>query len=337
MAHQHKQFGTGIGLTLTKGLIELHGGKIGVSSIPYKETIFTFTIPTDQTSYQPADFGLEPSEISTPEIYFDDYDKEETTQVLSQQDNEHPLVLIVEDNAGLRNFLKTELARFYTIILAENGQEGLQKANEIVPDLIISDIVMPIMNGMELCKAIKTDVRTSHIPFMMLTAKTTTSEQIEGLDTGADVYITKPFDLKLLQTQVSNLIRSRKDLYARFSQDVYIMARKQSGNKLDHTFLQRTIDYILDNITDSKLNIESLSSHHNMSHRNFYRKIKALTGNTVVEFIKIVRLKQALKLMNTQQHNLSEVAYLTGFTSPSYFTKNFREFYGKPPSEFLGT
>jgi YesN/AraC family two-component response regulator len=227
------------------------------------------------------------------------------------------------------------LARFYTVLLAKNGEEGLQMANDTIPDLIISDIVMPIMDGIELCKAVKSDVKTSHIPVILLTAKTTTNERIEGLGSGADAYIAKPFHLKLLQTQIAGLIQSRQELYARFSQDVFIMSRKQTGNDVDQHFLQSTIDYILSNLTDTKLNIESLSSYHNMSHRNYYRKIKALTGNTVVEFIKIVRLKEALKLMEKQQYSLSEISYMTGFASPSYFTKNFREFYGKPPSEYL--
>jgi DNA-binding response OmpR family regulator/nitrogen-specific signal transduction histidine kinase len=330
-----RQFGTGIGLALSKGLVELLGGEIWASSIPDQETIFTFTIPLNlDDSVLEKEYNDE-LQIPISEIYIDNYENEDIQQELTLHDEDRPLVLIVEDNSDLRLFLKKELEQHYAIALAANGEEGLLKAKEAIPDLIISDIVMPLMSGMELCKAIKVDVRTSHIPFVMLTAKTTTMEQIEGLDIGADAYITKPFDLKLLQTQVSNLILSRKDLYARFSQDVYIMARKQSGNELDQTFLQKTIDFILNNITDSKLSIESLSTYHNMSHRNFYRKIKALTGNTVVEFIKIVRLKQALKLMETQQHSLSEVAYLTGFTSPSYFSKNFREFYGKPPSDYL--
>lgn len=329
------QFGTGIGLTLSKGLVELLGGKIWVESIPGKKTTFTFTFPVKQTNDE---LFVESSVIENvvqAGFLVEDFEPEDRDASAPESSDNLPMVLIVEDNDDLRNFLKTELARFYTVLLAKNGEEGLQMANETIPDLIISDIVMPLMDGIELCKAVKSDVKTSHIPVILLTAKTTTNERIEGFGSGADAYIAKPFHLKLLQTQIAGLIQSRQELYARFSQDVFIMSRKQAGNDVDQDFLQSTINYILTNLTDTKLNIESLSSYHNMSHRNYYRKIKALTGNTVVEFIKIVRLKEALKLMAKQQYSLSEISYMTGFTSPSYFTKNFREYYGKPPSEYL--
>jgi signal transduction histidine kinase/ligand-binding sensor domain-containing protein/DNA-binding response OmpR family regulator len=332
---KQKQFGIGIGLALTKGLVELHGGKIFVNSIPNHETNFTFTIPVNRSAYKTEDLRIEPSDFSVFDTFIDDYEADETFVDVPGKENEKSVVLIVEDNKDLRLFLKRELEGIYTIVLAENGEEGLQKANAFTPDLIISDIVMPIMSGIEFCKAIKTDVRTSHIPLVLLTAKTTTSEQIEGFDTGADAYITKPFHLKLLQTQVANLIQSRKELYAQFSQEVYIMPNKLARSEIDQMFLQKTIDHIIQNLTDTRLNTEHLANHHNMSHSNFYRKIKALTGYTIIKFIRIVRLKQALKLMESKKYNMAEISYMTGFTSPSYFTKNFREYYGKPPSEYL--
>jgi signal transduction histidine kinase/ligand-binding sensor domain-containing protein/DNA-binding response OmpR family regulator len=332
---KQKQFGIGIGLALTNGLVELHGGKIIVNSIPNHETNFTFTIPVNKSAYKSEDFQIEPSDVSVFDTFIDDFEAAETSLDVPGRENEKSVVLIVEDNTDLRLFLKRELEGIYTIVLAENGEEGLQKANEFTPDLIISDIVMPVMSGIEFCKAIKTDVRTSHIPLVLLTAKTTISEQIEGFDTRADAYITKPFHLKLLQTQVANLIQSRKELYAQFSQDVYIMPDKLARSEIDHMFLQKTIDYIIQNLTNTRLNTEDLANHHNMSHSNFYRKIKALTGYTIIEFIRTVRLKQALTLMESKKYNLAEISYMTGFTSPSYFTKNFREYYGKPPSEYL--
>ncbi|MFA9391985.1 MAG: two-component regulator propeller domain-containing protein [Prolixibacteraceae bacterium] len=333
---KYNQFGSGIGLALTKGLVELHGGKIWVQSIQNDETTFTFILPCDKAAYRSEDIQSYAHEVLTSTEFVDDYEKEEIiNDSLKEEDDDRPIVLIVEDNSELRLFLKKELEKDYNIISASDGKEGLQKANKYTPDIIISDIVMPVLDGIELCKALKNDLKTSHIPIILLTAKTTTNAQIDGFGSGADAYIVKPFHLKLLQTQIASLIHSRRELYSRFSQDVYIMSRKQTSNDVDQNFLQSTINYILTNITDTKLNIESLSSLQNMSHRNFYRKIKALTGNTVVEFIKIVRLKEAVRLMDTQKYNLSEISYMTGFTSPSYFTKNFREFYGKPPSDYL--
>jgi signal transduction histidine kinase/ligand-binding sensor domain-containing protein/DNA-binding response OmpR family regulator len=331
-----KGFGSGIGLTLSKGLVELHGGKIGVSSTPGHETNFSFTISIKKPDFESTDLLADHSVNFTFDNFIDDYEREEIIEDKYENADERPIVLIVEDNVDLRLFLKKELETYYKVILTENGEKGLQKANETIPDLIISDVVMPVMNGLDLCKTIKKDVKTSHIPFVLLTAKTTTEEQVEGLDCGADAYITKPFHLKLLHTQIANLIQSRKELYAKFSQDVYILSRKQSNNELDQIFLQKTIDYILENITDSKLDIDDLAQVHNMSHRNFYRKLKALTDTTVVEFIKTIRLKQAIQLIEMQQYNMSEISYMTGFSSPSYFTKSFREFYGKPPSDYLG-
>ena len=194
---------------------------------------------------------------------------------------------------------------------------------------------MPGCSGIEFCKLIKTDIRTCHIPVILLTAKTTVNDQIEGVEVGADAYINKPFNMKYLLVQINQLIQSRQKLYARFSQDVYLMPNKLTNNDMDQEFLQRAIDYIVENISDNNLNVEELSEALNLSRSNVYRKIKALTGMTIIEFIRIIRLKQALKLMETKKYSLSEIAYQTGFSSPSYFTKSFKDQYGKPPSEYL--
>ncbi len=336
-----KKYGTGIGLTLTKGLVEMHNGKIRVASKPNLETIFSFEIPIDKTAYKPEDIMMEPANFLERELFLDDYEPLEADEKISDEEDEEDIkeqksrVLIVEDNNDLRSYLQRELGRMFSILLASDGDEGLNIALKDTPDLIISDILMPNKSGIELCKDIKSDIRTSHIPFILLTAKSTVKEQIEGIDMGADAYITKPFNLKLLFRQAFNLIQSRRELYAQFSQDVYIMPKKMANNEIDQMFLQKTIDYILSNITDSRLSIEDLAHHLKMSHSNIYRKIKALTGNTIMEFIRIVRLKEALKLMDLKKYNLAEISYMTGFTSPSYFAKSFREYYSKPPSEYL--
>src|SRR5690606_31386509 len=196
-----------------------------------------------------------------------------------------------------------------TISHAVNGREGTNAAVEKIPDLIISDIVMPEKSGIELCRDLKSDMRTSHIPIILLTAKTTVEDQIEGIGMGADVYLPKPFNIRLLMAHIKQLIELRRKLYALFSQDVYIMPSKMTENELDQAFLQKAIDHIVQNMTDTQLNVEALANLFNISRSQVYRKIKALTGKTAVEFIRTIRLKQALKLMETKKYTLAEIAY----------------------------
>ena len=334
-----KGSGTGIGLTLTRGLVELHHGFIKAESIPDRETRFTVVIPIDQKAYSDAELVFEPTSILNRTITSEKDENNESKNnkeiVTSGDDEERPAILIVEDNHELRSFLANKLGQQFNISQAEDGKIGIELALNEVPDLIVSDILMPHFSGIELCKIIKTDIRTCHIPIILLTAKTTISDQIEGVEIGADAYITKPFNMHFLFAQINQLIQSRRKLYAHFSQDVYMMPNKLTDNEMDQKFVQKAIDYIIENIADNTLNVEGLAEAMNLSRSNVYRKIKALTGNTIIEFIRMVRLKQALKLMETKKYSLAEIAYLTGFTSPSYFTKSFKDHYGKPPSEYM--
>ncbi len=337
---KNKNFsGSGIGLALVKGLIELHHGFINVKSIPNLETSFMFVLPIDREAYQEDELDGEQLSILHNTILEDDDDNLDNKRItradFSDHDGEKPDLLIVEDNSELRVFLSNQLDKEFNIILAENGQVGIEKALEVIPDLIVSDILMPHCSGIELCKRIKTDMRTCHIPVILLTAKTTIPDQIEGTESGADAYLTKPFNMQLLLTEINQLIQSRKKLYAHFSQDVYIMTNKLTNNEMDQQFLQKAIDFIVLNIENNKLNVDGMAAGMNLSYINTYRKIKALTGKTVIEFIRIVRLKQAIKLMEAKKYSLAEIAYMTGFTSPAYFTKCFKDNYGKPPSVFL--
>lgn len=331
--------GTGIGLALTKGLIEMHNGEIWVESTPYTETRFIFKLPIDRYAYQEDNLVFEPvGSIKRSAIKDIEYAvKKEDYEALkkSEKKEERADILIVDDNEELRTYLTKELSGKFNIAQADDGKIGIELAQTLIPDLIVSDILMPQCNGIDLCKAVKSDLRTCHIPVILLTAKNTINEQIEGIETGADAYIIKPFNVQFLFAQINQLIRSRRELYSHFSKDVYLLPNKMAHNEMDQKFLQKAIDYVILNITDNSLNVEGLAEHLNLSHSNVYRKIKALTGETIVEFIKTIRLKQAIKLMETKQYSLSEIAYMIGFTSPSYFTKSFRNQYGKPPSEFL--
>lgn len=326
--------GTGIGLSLTKGLVELHHGTIKVESKPNQETIFVISIPIDKEIYAgegvceiPACVDNAPKQVTNERIFSYDFEEEEN--------NERPQILIVEDNVELRNYLALELKQQFHVFEADNGKEGLEMALEMSPDLIISDILMPIKNGMELCKEIKTNLKTSHIPFVLLTARATVDDQIAGLETGADVYITKPFSIRFLIAQVNQIIESRQKLYSQFSKDAFLLPNKVAQNEMDQEFLQKAIDYIIENIQNPQLDVNSIAELFSLNRMQVYRKIKALTGKSVVNFIRMVRIKQALKLMDTQKYPLAEIATLTGFNSASYFTTSFKEEYGKAPSEYM--
>ncbi|MGE5942853.1 MAG: two-component regulator propeller domain-containing protein [Flavobacteriales bacterium] len=326
--------GTGIGLSLTKGLVELHHGTIKVESKPNHETLFVILIPIDKQAYLedsiceiPECIDTTPEPINNIKPFAYDFDEEEN--------NEKPQILIVEDNDELRKYLAMELKNQFQVLEAVNGQEGLKMALEMSPDLIISDILMPIKSGIELCKEIKTNLQTSHIPFVLLTAKTTVEDQIIGIETGADVYITKPFSIRFLMVQVNQIIESRQKLYSQFSKDAYLLPNKVAQNEIDQEFLQKAIDFIIENIQNPQLGVNSIADLFDLNRMQVYRKIKALTGKSVVNFIRMVRIKQALKLMDTQKYPLAEIASLTGFNSASYFTTSFKEEYGKAPSEYM--
>lgn len=334
-----KGSGTGIGLALVKGYVELHRGTIKAESIPGQETRFIFILPIDRSVYSedeivPESEGVLKRTVINDSVKIsiqDEMDSPEETF----PDEDSPEILIVEDNDELRTFLIKELGKKFKVTQAENGQVGIDRALSDIPDLIVSDIVMPQRGGIDLCKTIKSDLRTCHIPVVLLTAKASVNDQIEGIETGADAYLTKPFSVQFLIVLINQLIESRRKLFAHFSQEVYFMPNKLTDNAMDQKFLQKTVDYIIQNIADNSLSVEDLADHLGLSRSNVYRKIKALTGKTIIEFVRIIRLKQAIKLMETRQYSLAEIAYLTGFSSPSYFTKSFREQYGKPPSEYL--
>lgn len=333
--------GTGIGLSLSKGLVELHHGTINVESIPGNKTNFTIEIPIDKNNYsedeivktKPLDnIKKKPLVISTHELT-----EEFKNEYLegSKENVSKSTILIVEDNDELRGYLVLELEPYFTVIEAINGLQGLEIAKENCPDLIISDVMMPIKTGIELCEEIKTNIETSHIPFILLTAKTSINDKISGISTGADVYITKPFKVQFLIAQVKQIIESRQKLYVQFSQNVHLLPGMVTKNKVDKEFLQKVINYIIENVQDSEIGVKQIAEIFNITHKQIYRKIKGLTGKTVVSFIRTVRMKEALKLMELQQYSLKEIAFMAGFNSASYFTTCFKEEYGKTPSEFL--
>ncbi len=238
-------------------------------------------------------------------------------------------ILIVDDNADIRAYLHTILKDKYQVNEAANGQQGLALANEIVPDLIVSDVMMPVMNGLEFCQRVKSGVATSHIPVILLTARALSQHQIEGYESGADAYITKPFSEEVLLARISNLLQSRCLLKGLFSQ----AEPSHEQNQTEDAFVTKFREFIEKNLSDSDLSVETIGAELGLSRVQLYRKIKALTGQSPVELLRKVRLKKGRKLLETTDKTISEVAYEVGFTAPSYFTKCFKDEYGISPSD----
>jgi signal transduction histidine kinase/DNA-binding response OmpR family regulator len=347
--------GTGIGLALTKELVDLMHGKISVESILGAGSRFTVKIPlgtehlgADEFTYvENAASALAGREEKPPggedkilpggEEKTLPGEKEETFPVEKPEPETPPddkyTVLIVEDHADILQHIREGMPEHH-ILEAANGREGLNQAIENIPDLVITDLMMPEMDGVELCKNLKTDERTSHIPVIMLTAKASIEDRIEGLETGADAYVTKPFSMKELRVRIHNLIEQRRKLRERFASDVSLGPKDIAVTSADERFLQRIIGIIEENMSDIEFDVAGLSDQVAMSRMQLYRKIKALTNQTPSEFIRTIRLKRAAQLMREKFGNIAEITYEVGFNHPSYFAKSFKELFGESPSDY---
>ncbi len=321
--------GTGIGLSLTKELVTLVGGSINVISTLGEGSIFTLNFPITREELKGAKHGelcwgiikdSEPS-VDTP-----------TGRDLPKEDL--PLLLIVEDNPDIIFYLRSLLNQQYEIESANNGRKGLEKAIELIPDVIISDVMMPEMDGFELCERIKTDFRTDHIPVILLTAKTTDSDRLSGLKHGADVYLTKPFQQEELNTHLKNLVELRRKLHEYYSGIFQAKINEDEIKPIEDVFLKKVRNLLDEKLRDENFSASELSEAMNMSRSQLHRKITALTNNSTTSFIRSYRLQKAKVLLKKNQQSISEVAYETGFRSPSYFTNCFVEEFGMSPSEF---
>ena len=245
-----------------------------------------------------------------------------------------PLLLIVEDNTDMRHYIKKTLSDRYQIIEAENGKEGVTKAEQTVPDLIISDIMMPQMDGYKLCERIKTKELTSHIPVILLTAKADHDSKLSGLEIGADDYLSKPFDAGELKLIVRNRIEQRRKMRERFSKEITLEPKHISVSSLDEKFLAKVMAIIEEHIDDENFSIDSFSGEAGYSNIHFYRKIKALTDQTPSTFLRTIRLKRAAEMLSVKSDNVTQIAYSVGFSSLSYFNKCFKEQFGMTPGQF---
>lgn len=331
--------GTGIGLEVVQNFVKLHKGKIKVKSEVGTGTTFTIVLPASGEYFNESERLLERVEdqVQKEENFIIPATTSETVVEEEEKVNvtSHTL-LIVEDNTELRNYLKNELKTQYKILLAKNGKEGLQLAKEFLPDIIMTDVIMPEMDGFMFCKHIKNDIKTSHIPLLMLTAKTRIENRKEGIEMGADAYMVKPFDVGLLKLRLSQLITSRQLIFNKYF-SVISDADNKTTTSIDKEFIEKVLGYINESIGDPNLNVESLASQLNLSRSQFYRKIKALTNQTANEFIRNIRLLRAKQIIETGNNNISEVCYKVGFSSPSYFTKCFKSHFGVLPKEIEST
>ncbi len=337
---------SGIGLALIKKLIEVHCGKITVESEYGKGSKFSFCIPIDKSFYTAS--SLNNSITGTAYRFKSDNDhifseKENNPKKKSQKDetkniNTDPhqdTILFIEDNRELLYYLTKEFAKQYKIISAENGKSGLDIARKKMPNIIISDIMMPEMDGMELCDRLKNDIRTSHIPIIILTAKAAVQSQLSGLKTGADDYIAKPFEIEILKLKVYNILNTRKLLQQKFSREFSIEPSNITITSHDKNFLENAIAYIEKNMMTSNIDIDHFALIMNMSRATLYNKINALTGMPVNEFIISVRLKRAAQIFKSGQSSVSEVAYKTGFQAPEHFSRRFKKEFKVSPLEFI--
>ncbi|QCX37620.1 response regulator [Aureibaculum algae] len=328
--------GTGIGLEVVQSFVRLHRGAVDVESEIGIGTKFKVLLPFGKEHLDKSELAsVSESEnfVRNKQPLIENLSNEQNKIGLIEKGSRSDTLLIVEDNVELRDYLKGELEEFYKIIAANNGVEGLKLANENLPDIIISDIIMPEMDGLEFCKKIKTDIRTSHIPILVLTAKSKLDDRIESVEIGADAYMKKPFDMRLVKLRLAQLIQSRKLIFNKYFSEISGAEENKNATSIDKEFIQKILTYINDNISDSNLSVEILASQLNLSRSQLYRKVKMLTGQTVNEFIRNIRLQRANQLLECGSATISEICYQVGFASPSYFTKCFKAHFGILPTE----
>ena len=326
---KYQASGSGIGLALVKGLSELHEGILKVESTVDAGTTFTLRLPTENTY---------PNAIHTQhDMEKKPMDAEETTITDTPTEN-HPIVLVVEDNTDIREYIRSSFTELYEVITAKDGKEGWELAQARIPNIIVSDIMMPVMDGIELCKRIKEDMRTSHIPVILLTAKDSLQDKEEGYASGADSYLTKPFSAKLLHSRINNLLETRKkiaSLLALADTQPKQESAVSSLNKLDNEFLQKITQIIEENLEMEKMDIAFIADKMCMSHSTLYRKIKGLTDMSANEFIRKVKMRKGVELLMSGQYTISEIAYMIGFSSVAYFRQCFKDEYGMSPSDYV--
>lgn len=325
--------GSGIGLSITKEFVSMHGGSITVTSEPGAGSSFKVMLPVHTAgavSALPTDLpGDSQTETFRPATL---------SPQTSRQDEdvrELPVLLLVEDNDDFLFYLKDNLKSFYNIVEAKNGSEGWEQAVRILPDLIVTDVTMPEMNGLDLVRQLKKDERTQHIPLVLLTAGTSPDQHLQAYELGIHDYIEKPFNFEILQYRLSNILKQQETARKTFSQQIAIKGRDISISSRDESLVRQVIAIVEENISNPDFSVEALSKEVGMSRIHLYRKLNAISGKTPVEFIRAIRMERAARLLEQSQLTISEVAYRVGFNNPKYFTRQFREEFGELPSVYV--
>lgn len=311
--------GTGIGLAIVKKYVKLHGGKVSVESTLGKGSTFVVNLP------------LLPNEVGEEDAFVASQDADKEIKL-------RPQIVVVEDNDEIRTYIKESLVNRYDVHTAKNGAEGLKLITKCIPDVIISDIMMPVMDGIQLCANVKKDIRLSHIPVILLTAKNTIADRSEGYEAGADSYITKPFTSGMLQIRIQNLLESRQKIMAQFTEaiieDKEIEVAKNNFASIDNEYLKQMTDLIEENISSENLDVAWLADKMNMSPSTLYRKLKGLIGISANEYIRKIKMRKAAEMLASGRYNVSETSWNIGISSVIYFRQCFKEEYGVSPSEY---
>ncbi len=344
----NKQYygGTGIGLEVVRNFIDLHKGKILVESKEGVGTTFKILLALGKEHFDTSELFVSKNIPDTPTTEVSETETPQKavatptlshppsiTTVATTTNKKKKTLLIAEDNSELRNYLKNELKDEYIIIEATNGREAFDATNKMIPDAIITDVLMPELNGYEFCSLLKKDLKTSHIPILMLTAKAMSDDWVKGIESGADVYINKPFEMKILRSQLKQLINSRQILFNKYVNTSATVTTPSNTTSLDKEFILKVLKYINENLSDTELSVENLAEELFLSRSQLYRKIKALTGQTANEFLRKVRLEKAKEMIESGNDSIGEISYKVGFSSPSYFTKCFKSQFGILPTE----
>ena len=326
--------GTGIGLAIVKAFTELHHGEVSATSVEGKGSTFTIHIPVRQKgevtnlATEKIEQLVEPSsaeEVPNQARHID--------ELIQPYQTDKPEVLIIDDNIDIRTYLRSVLSEKYNVSEAADGKVGLELARKIVPDIVLSDIMMPVMDGLAFCQQLKTDKAISHIPVILLTARSLDEQRAEGYEHGADAYLSKPFSLRLLLSRIDNLIESRKKLNQTWSKGVEDDEIGNISNEIDKSFLKQLRKIIQENLANSDLSVEQIGDEIGLSRVQLYRKVKALTGYSPVEIVRKARLTRARHLLQTTERTVSEVAYAVGFSTPSYFSKCYKDEFGENPKK----